>query len=222
MTGDSGPTLPALVIKRAFDVVLSAFALLVSFPLIALGAVAMRLETGEPGIFRQTRIGRGGQPFTIYKIRTMRTLDDTQSTVTVSGDARVTRVGAMLRRLKVDELPQLWNVLRGDMSFVGPRPDVPGYADRLPPQYQAILTMRPGITGPATLRYRDEEQILAQVEDPEWYNDNVLYVDKSRINLKYVTEYRFRYDLYYLAVTILPFADRAISSTEPPDPSRGD
>lgn len=222
MTGGSGPAPSALVVKRAFDIVLSALALLLTFPLIALGALAMRLETGEPGIFRQTRIGKGGQPFTIYKIRTMRTVDGPQSTVTVSGDSRVSRVGAMLRRLKVDELPQLWNVLRGDMSIVGPRPDVPGYADRLPPEYRAILTMRPGITGPATLRYRDEERILAEVEDPQWYNDNVLYVDKSRINLEYVREYRFRDDLYYIAATIFPFGDRAGSSTERPVSSADD
>jgi len=125
-------------------------------------------------------------------------------TITTANDDRITRVGRILRRYKLDELPQLWNVFRGDMSFVGPRPDVPGYWDRLSGDAARVLEIRPGITGPATLKFRDEETILAQVEDPKRYNDEIIFPEKVRLNIRYIENYSFLKDIGYILVTIFP------------------
>jgi lipopolysaccharide/colanic/teichoic acid biosynthesis glycosyltransferase len=171
------------VVKRAFDIVLAATGLAISWPIILLAALAAQQDTGASGIFSQQRIGRHGRPFTIRKIRTMRAIGGPH--VTVAGDHRITPLGQFLRRTKIDELPQLWNILTGDMSFVGPRPDVPGYADQLTGDDRKVLDLRPGITGPATLKYRDEETILAAQADPVAYNDQVIWPDKVAINRAY-------------------------------------
>ena len=172
--------------KRVFDLTLSLVGLTVlALPMAAL-ALIVWARSGPPVLFTQVRVGRKGRLFRIRKFRTMHVRDTCDSTVTVAGDARMTLEGAWLRRWKLDELPQLWNVLVGEMSFVGPRPDVPGYADQLQGEARRVLELRPGITGPATLAYRNEEELLARAEDPVRYNDEVIYPDKVRINLRYI------------------------------------
>lgn len=172
--------------KRTFDFLLSLAGLTVLALPMAMIAVVVWAASGRPILFTQERVGRDGRLFRVLKFRTMRVREAPDSTVTVSGDARMTPVGSWLRRLKLDELPQLWNVFVGEMSFVGPRPDVPGYADKLEGDDRRILEVRPGITGPATLAYRNEEELLANVEDPIRYNDEVIYPGKIRLNLEYL------------------------------------
>ena len=151
--------------------------------------------------FVQKRVGLNGQLFNCHKFRTM-TVKHNGSTVSVAGDSRITPLGAKLRHYKLDELPELWNVLIGDMSLVGPRPDVPGYADCLQGEERRILELRPGITGPASLKYRFEENILAKVENPQEYNDTVIYPDKVRLNLYYLDHYSFLKDLQMIRCTL--------------------
>ena len=161
------------------------------------GAVANR---GNP-FFSQTRIGKAGVKFFIFKFRSM--VDEPElGSVTSSNDSRITAYGRMLRKFKLDELPQLWNVLVGDMSFVGPRPDVSGYADLLTGEERLILSVRPGITGPASLEYRNEELLLSRVADPQSYNDMVIWPHKVEINTRYVQNYSFKKDIYYILQTI--------------------
>jgi len=188
-------------LKRAFDMIAASACLLLLWPVIAIAALLARRDTGASGLFHQTRIGRHGRPFTLHKIRTMRNVAG--SSVTTVGDARITRLGRHFRRWKIDELPQLWNILRGDMSFVGPRPDVPGFADRLKGDDRIILLLRPGITGPATLKYRDEEALLAAMDDPERFNAEAIWPDKVAINRAYVENYSFATDLMLIWLTAL-------------------
>ncbi len=157
--------------------------------------LAATLDTRANGFFTQERVGRGGRIFRVVKLRTMRPDSKLDTTVTTGHDPRITRLGRFFRRSKIDELPQLFNVLVGHMSFVGPRPDVPGYADALEGADRVVLSVRPGITGPATLAYRDEEALLAEVEDPEGYNREVIFPDKVRLNREYVENWSFRKDL---------------------------
>ncbi|WP_345970021.1 sugar transferase [Sulfurimonas sp. HSL1-6] len=188
--------------KRLFDILLAGTGLLLGWWMILLLIAAASIDTRRFGLFMQRRIGRHGRPFTVYKIRTMRAVSGVDTTVTASNDVRITRLGSVLRRLKLDELPQLLNILVGDMSFVGPRPDVAGYADRLEGPDRVILGVRPGITGPATLKYRDEEAILAVQPSPQEYNDKVIWPDKVRINRMYVEQWSFRADLAYIWKTL--------------------
>lgn len=190
------------LLKRAFDVFFSALGLLCLWWLILLAAFVARIDTGLNGFFVQQRVGRDGRLFHIIKIRTMKPVANIDTTVTTENDVRITAVGRFFRKTKIDELPQLVNVFLGDMSFVGPRPDVPGFADRLTGEQRAILSIRPGITGPATLRYRDEERILASVDNPEQYNREVIFPDKVRINLEYIRNYSLTNDLKYILSTI--------------------
>jgi lipopolysaccharide/colanic/teichoic acid biosynthesis glycosyltransferase len=199
-----GLTMSQRAIKRMFDVVVALVGLALVFWIIVLAALRARRDTGSSGIFRQARIGRDGRVFFIFKIRTMRDACGPATNVTTARDPRITRVGAMLRHWKIDELPQLANVLRGDMSFVGPRPDVPEYLEQIRRQAPLVLSVRPGITGPASLKYRHEEDILASQRDPQTYNDRVIFPDKLRINETYVREYSFLSDLKYLWATVLP------------------
>lgn len=160
-------------------------------------------DTRSNGLFAQVRVGRHGKLFRVLKIKTMRTSFTHNTTITQANDPRITRSGVFLRRSKLDELPQLWNVLVGDMSFVGPRPDVPGYADNLDPEIQRVLlSVRPGITGPASLVYRNEESILATQLDPERYNNEIIYPDKTKINLHYIANYSFISDIKYIMQTL--------------------
>ena len=189
--------------KYIFDRVVSFVGLLFLWPVLAVVAILIRVKMpGGPVIFKQQRAGRGGKLFTMYKFRSM-TVSHSGSSVSVAGESRITPLGAKLRRYKLDELPELWNVLIGDMSFVGPRPDVPGYADSLTGSDRDVLKLRPGITGPASLKYRNEEEILAAVEDPVKYNDEVIFPDKVRINLYYLHNHSFWSDIKLIICTVL-------------------
>ena len=190
-------------IKRWFDCLLSLVGVfLVAAPMIAI-AVCIRIVDGSPVLFRQERIGRHGRLFTIFKYRTMTQSRVAGSTITVAGDARVTTLGKWLRRFKLDELPQLFNVLKGEMSFVGPRPDVSGYMDRLNGEAVRLLELRPGITGPASLAFRNEDVLLAQATDPVEFNDRVLFPEKVRLNLEYMKRISFVSDVGYILKTVL-------------------
>ena len=172
--------------KSLFDRGASFFGLILLFPVLLVVALLIRIKMpGGPVIFKQERVGRYGRLFIMYKFRSM-TVAHSGSSVSVKGESRITPLGAKLRKYKLDELPELWNVLIGDMSFVGPRPDVPGYADNLKGDDRRMLLLKPGITGPASLKYRNEEELLAEQEDPQKYNDEVLFPDKVRINIEYL------------------------------------
>ena len=191
------------LLKRTFDLVFAGFGLLVTWWLIAICWAVAAVETRSNGFFIQTRIGRFGKPFNIVKIKTMHNHNRAKRTsVSTKGMSDITRSGEFFRRFKLDELPQLWNVLIGDMSFVGPRPDVPGFADNLTGEDRQILELRPGITGPASLTFRDEEILLATVDNPEEYNVTVIWPEKVRINLEYYRTHNFVKDLGYLFRTI--------------------
>jgi lipopolysaccharide/colanic/teichoic acid biosynthesis glycosyltransferase len=189
-------------LKRTFDLVFSLLGLLVLSPLIILAWLAASLDTRSNGFFIQDRVGKNGATFKIFKIKTMREAANSGNTVTTSSDDRITRTGAFFRKTKIDELPQLWNVLTGDMSFVGPRPDVPGYADDLEGEDRIILSVRPGITGPASLKYQNEEELLDQQDDAFRYNREVIWPDKVRINKEYIRNYSFSKDLKYIVSTV--------------------
>jgi len=169
-----------------------------------MAVIAVLLKLGSPGrvFFRQKRVGKDGRLFTMIKFATM-VENDGSNTVTAANDSRLTKPGAFLRKWKLDELPELVNVLVGEMSFVGPRPDVPGYADMLTGEERKILSLRPGITGPATLKYIREEEILAGVENQKEYNDHVIFPDKVKINLKYLERFSLLGDLKIILYTII-------------------
>ncbi len=192
--------------KRILDLFLALTGLiLLSIPLVIIIGIGVVMQ-GRPVFFRQTRIGRHGKPFAIWKLRTMHREKPHESTITVSGDTRITPWGRFLRRFKLDELPQLFCVLRGTMSFVGPRPDVPGYWDRIKPDDRWLLDLRPGITGPASLVFRDEESLLAGQEDPISFNDTVLFPEKVRLTGRYAEELGLFSDLKWILWTCLPSA----------------
>ena len=155
-----------------------------------------------PIFFIQQRVGQDGNLFKMIKFRTM-TVEHGGSSISIKGESRITPLGAKLRKYKLDELPGLFNVFLGDMSFVGPRPDVPGYADQLQGDNRRILELKPGITGPASMRYSNEEEILADQNDPVKYNDEVIYPDKVRINLKYLEQRSFRMDIQIILFTVI-------------------
>ena len=170
--------------------------------LMLLVAICIKVKMPGPVLFRQQRVGREGRLFTMVKFRTM-LVNHGGNSVSVAGESRITPLGSVLRRWKLDELPELWNVLLGDMSFVGPRPDVPGYADTLTGEDREILQLRPGITGPASMKYRNEEEILSAVENPQKYNDEVIFPDKVRINRLYLHDHSFFLDLKMIVATVL-------------------
>lgn len=189
-------------LKRCLDLTVAVSLSVLLWWLVGLLLIAASIDTKRFGLFSQPRVGRDGRLFRIYKIRTMRDDADIYTTVTSSRDPRITRFGGLLRRTKLDELPQIYNVLRGHMSLVGPRPDVAGFADRLKGSDRIILSVRPGVTGPATLACRDEEILLAQQEDPEAFNREVLFPQKVAINRRYVEEYTLSKDLIYIFRTV--------------------
>ena len=188
--------------KRVCDLTIALLGLIILSVPMALIAISIGITSGSPLLFTQERVGKGGQIFYVKKFRTMSVRSVKDSSITVAGDSRVTAIGSYLRRWKLDELPQLWNVLVGEMSLVGPRPDVPGYADKLQGDDRKLLLLRPGITGPATLAYRNEEEILAKVSDPVQYNNEIIYPDKVRINLEYMEKCSLMQDLKYILETI--------------------
>ena len=192
-----------MIIKYIFDRIVSFIGLLCLWPVLIVVAILIKIKMpGGPALFTQKRVGRHGKLFTMHKFRSM-TVSHSGSSVSVAGEARITPLGAKLRKYKLDELPELWDVFIGNMSFVGPRPDVPGYADQLKGDDRRVLELRPGITGPASLKYRDEEELLAKVENPIDYNDTVIYPDKVRINLYYLDHYSFIRDIQMILCTVL-------------------
>ena len=223
-----------MILKYIFDRVVALIGLLFLWPVLLIVAILVKVKMpGGPAFFVQKRVGKGGKLFDCHKFRTMTVApkppkgereDSNWSTVSVAGDSRITPLGAKLRHWKLDELPGLWDVLIGNMSFVGPRPDVPGYADKLVGEDRDVLKLRPGITGPATLKYRLEDEMLADVRrlmsegrclpqdeiermsDQElavWYNDNVIYPDKVRLNCYYYRHYTFVKDIQMIFCTVL-------------------
>jgi lipopolysaccharide/colanic/teichoic acid biosynthesis glycosyltransferase len=191
-----------LLAKRIFDIVTSFFGLVLLSPVLLVISLLIRLYMSSPVFFCQERTGRYGKPFTIYKFRTM-FVNHGGNTVSIRGESRITPLGAILRKYKLDELPELWNVFKGDMSFVGPRPDMPEYTNRLIGEEKQILKLRPGITGPATLRFANEEEILAGVPDPQRHNDNVIWPEKVRLNLEYLQNRSFIGDILIIIKTLL-------------------
>jgi len=186
------------------DLVLALILLALTWWIILLAWAGAALSTGMNGFFLQVRVGQWGRPFRIIKIRTMKA-DPAEpgSTITTADDPRITPLGRWLRRTKIDEMPQLLNVLAGQMSFVGPRPDVPGFADRLEGDARMILCLKAGITGPASLRFRDEERLLAVQPDPEAYNREVVFPAKVQLNMEYIENYSLRRDVQYIIRTAL-------------------
>ncbi len=191
------------IVKRLFDITFSVVGIVVTLPVIFIAWAVASVETRSNGLFVQKRIGQYGKPFYVWKIKTMKPVFGVKSTVTTSQDRRITKSGAFFRRTKIDELPQLFNVLFGQMSFVGPRPDVPGFADLLDGDDRIILSLRPGITGPASLKYKDEEILLSKVQDPERYNKEVIWPDKVKINKAYIRNWSLSKDVGYLIKTVL-------------------
>ncbi len=190
--------------KRILDVCVSASALIVLSPVLLLAAAAVWIESGRPVLFAQERVGRGARRFTLWKFRSMRSGEG--PLVTTAADMRITRVGKVLRKTKLDELPQFWNVLLGDMSLVGPRPEVPAYVDRYRPQFERILRVRPGITDPASIAFRDEETLLAASEDPERTYLEVILPAKLRLSEEYLELASVRLDLQILIRTLFAVA----------------
>lgn len=211
-----------MILKYLFDRLASLFGLLILWPVLLIVAILIKIKMpGGPAFFCQKRVGKDGELFTCHKFRTM-TVNHNGSTVSVAGDSRITPLGATLRHYKLDELPGLWDVLIGNMSFVGPRPDVPGYADKLTGDDRDVLKLRPGITGPATLKYRLEDEMISeyvakrqaegdtrpmQVIATE-YNDTVIYPDKVRLNCYYYRHYSFIKDIEMIFATVLGFKVR--------------
>jgi len=190
------------MIKRLFDIIFSLFGLLVFSPIILLIACAIKITSIGPIFFVQERIGQYSRMFNMIKFRSMSVDSDKMHSISVKGDERITRIGVFLRKYKLDELPELWNVFVGDMSLVGPRPDVPGYADKLKGEERKILKLRPGVTGTASLKYVNEEDMLAEQDDPQKYNDEVIFPDKVKVNLEYYENQTIWLDIKIIFATI--------------------
>jgi lipopolysaccharide/colanic/teichoic acid biosynthesis glycosyltransferase len=190
-------------IKRLFDIIGSTIGILLLWWLIVAAWLVATIETRSYGLYFQTRIGRKGKRFLVIKIKTMYHAKEISNNITTSNDPRITKSGHLFRSSKIDELPQLWNVLIGNMSFVGPRPDVAGYADKLRGSDRIILTVRPGITGPASLKYKNEESLLSDQIDPIKYNDDVIWPDKVKINIDYICNYKFSKDIRFICQTFV-------------------
>ncbi|MBQ9392876.1 MAG: sugar transferase [Oscillospiraceae bacterium] len=198
----SPPGRATLAAKRAFDVVFAALGLLVTSPILLLAAAAVGLSSPGGVLFCQKRIGRGEKPFTIYKFRSMRK-DNAGLKITTGSDARITPVGRVLRKTKVDELPQLWNVLKGDMSFVGPRPEVEEYTRLYTPQQRQIFLVRPGITDPASIAYRNENELLTGSDDPNRTYVEEIMPRKIELGLAYIEQISLGYDIRLICRTLL-------------------
>ena len=190
------------ILKYIFDRTMALIGLLFLWPILLVVAILIKKQMPGPVFFVQQRVGKDGKLFPCHKFRTM-TIGHNGTSISIAGESRITPLGAKLRRYKLDELPELWDVLIGNMSFVGPRPDVPGYADKLQGENRIILTLRPGITGPATLKYRNEEDLLATKANPIQYNNEVIYPDKVTINRYYAEHYSFMDDIRIIFCTIL-------------------
>ena len=190
------------MIKRVFDIYFSILGIVFFLPVFLIISLLIRLDSKGPVFFLQDRVGLNQKIFKIIKFRTMNVNHNSKLTITVIDDDRITRIGGFIRRFKIDELPELFNVLKGDMSFVGPRPDVPGYADKLQGEDRNILKLRPGITSMASLKYAHEELLLSKVKDPVDYNNNVIYPDKVKMDLNYYYNHNIWIDIKVIFATI--------------------
>ena len=188
--------------KRLFDFITSLIGIIVLAPIFIIVSLLVKISSVGPVFFVQKRIGKNGKLFQMIKFRSMTVIQSSNSTISFKGDVRITKVGAFLRKFKLDELPELWNVLKGDMSLVGPRPDVCGYADNLIGEDRKILELRPGITGVASLKYYNEEDVLATQSNPLKFNDEVIYPDKVRLNLDYYYNNNLWIDIKIIFATI--------------------
>lgn len=196
------PSMGRLLRKRAFDMVCAALGLLVLSPVLLLCALLVGLTSPGGVLFRQERVGKDGVPFTIYKFRSMRK-DNAGLKISTSGDSRITPVGRVLRKAKLDELPQLWNVLKGDMSFVGPRPEVREYTDLYTPEQRQVLLVRPGITGLASIRYRNENDLLSASTDPNRTYIEEVMPAKLALDLEYIPRACVSYDVRLILETLV-------------------
>lgn len=191
-------------LKRLFDVIVSFIGLIFTLPIILISALLVRIKYKESGFFTQNRIGMNGKVFKIIKIKTMSSKINYKTTVTTDNDPRITKLGRFYRKTKIDELPQLINVLKGEMSFVGPRPDVEELIYSIDEEKRrAFLSIRPGITGPASIKYKNEEEILAKEKNPEIYNKEIIFPDKVDINENYIKSYSITKDVKYIINTII-------------------
>jgi len=190
-------------IKRIFDIVFSIMGIIFTWWIMLLAWIIASIDTKSNGLFMQKRIGKDARPFLVFKIKTMKKVEGIHTSVTTAKDIRITKSGIWFRKTKIDELPQLFNIFFGNMSFVGPRPDVAGFADLLQGDNRIILTVRPGITGPATLKYKNEEEILSQQQNPQQYNYDIIWPDKVEINKKYINHWSLKKDIIYIMKTIL-------------------
>lgn len=191
------------IIKRTFDILLSLTGLLLTGWLIIISACLAAIDTRLSGFFTQNRVGQYGKTFKVYKLRSMKNIEGYTTTVSTNRDPRITTLGSFWRKTKIDELPQLFNVLLGTMSFVGPRPDVPGFADQLEGKDRIILELKPGITGPASIHFKNEEAILAGQENPVRYNREVIWPKKVELNKAYIKNYSLLGDINYIIKTII-------------------
>ena len=193
-----------LILKRGMDIAVSGAALFVLWPILLLVALAIKIDDPGPVFYRQVRVGRGGRPFRIYKFRTMVVDAEKKGlSITVGKDSRITRMGAFLRKTKLDELAQLLNVFTGEMSFVGPRPEVPKYVNMYTPYQRQVLLVRPGITDYASIAYRNENDMLEGAEDPERMYIDVIMPDKIELNMKYLREISPVADIRLIFSTII-------------------
>ena len=190
------------MIKRLFDLILATVGLLFLLPFFLTISLLIKIDSKGSVFFIQDRVGQDAFLFKIIKFRTMTTSEEIKSTISIKGDVRVTKFGEILRRYKIDELPELINILRGEMSFVGPRPDVPGYADKLNGDARNILKLKPGITSLASLKYSNEELLLSQQKNPIDYNNNIIYPDKVKMNLNYYKNHNLWIDIKIIFATI--------------------
>ena len=190
------------MIKRLFDLILAIFGLLLLLPFFLAISILIKIDSKGSVFFIQDRVGQDTFLFKIIKFRTMITSEEIKSTISIKGDVRVTKFGEILRRYKIDELPELINIVRGEMSFVGPRPDVPGYADKLNGDARNILKLKPGITSLASLKYSNEELLLSQQNNPIDYNNNIIYPDKVKMNLNYYKNHNLWIDIKIIFATI--------------------
>lgn len=188
--------------KRIFDIIFSIIGIVIFCPLIFLCWMVAAVDTRSNGFFIHKRVGRHGRIINVFKIKTMYVCNGIRSHIASNNFSAMTKSGIFFRKYKLDELPQLFNVLLGSMSIVGPRPDVPNYADQLEGEDRIILLLRPGITGPASIKYKDEEALLSVVDDPVFYNDMFIWPDKVRINREYFENYSFSSDIKYIFQTL--------------------
>ncbi|MDU5107134.1 sugar transferase [Clostridium sp.] len=192
------------IIKRIFDFLVSLVGIIILSPIFIIVSIAIKIDSRGSILFLQKRVGKDGKEFNIYKFRTMVTdAEKLGKQITIGNDSRITKVGAFLRKFKIDELPQLFNVLLGDMSLVGPRPEVPKYVALYNDEQKKVLSIRPGITDMASLRYKDENDILGKVENPEEYYINVIMKDKLSLNLEYIEKSNVFFDIYLIVKTII-------------------